>query len=734
MTRGRWLAVILGALLLLCVAAFGLLFTNPGEALLRRLAVWAIEKRTHETIEIARLEFHGDRVVLHEVHARAFDAEILDVDLSVRSLWRRGLKVDRLAVTGYRLRLEPGPAKKVEPRALPDFSIDALALEDGVVEAPASKLRIKGVALTGAVAHQGGLWRGSIALHGGLAEPIQAPLALTAEADATGEAQTARVQATAGKNRIDAQLSLPSMDRAGLARADGHVAVNVPAFSTSGFTYGPLTLEARLKRGQPRVRQLELELPGLRAVSGPPGDGVFSETVEVEDLATTSRALHALLGRTLPELGGHGALQIRFGQPGLTLEGQFTALAAGAVLGRGLKLGAHVPRVTQPDEGRLWLTAERVEVGSSQPLRSVRIDAKRGEGKTELNAALVHPVAASAHAVARDDGLIEQLMVRTAGAAWKATGGPAHVRLTRTGVTLEALALTDDNGQRVAVQGAWGEERKNVVLGLSRIRLERLPLPVGLGAAGLVDGEVKLARPAHGLEGTANLTLSQVRLAGLTEVSAQIATRIAATRIDGSITGSALEGAIAGRFNLPANLSRQGGVAAHVTIDGASLGRAWGVIEAHASKAIAGRLKDPSGRLNASVDVQGTWAEPRVKARLGVAGGAFTVEGAGRYAGLSIDALAEATEREVTLPHLVVRAADGSLEVSGTASRASGNRAFGYELKVAANHFPLLLEEPVLATLKAEVRGSATVERITSKVTITRLQIDRMTKAPAPGS
>ncbi|MBS1152762.1 MAG: hypothetical protein H6Q89_4460, partial [Myxococcaceae bacterium] len=193
-----------------------------------------------------------------------------------------------------------------------------------------------------------------------------------------------------------------------------------------------------------------------------------------------------------------------------------------------------------------------------------------------------------------------------------------------------------------------------------------------------VRGEVEASGPQLSLpslkvrtaQGSLDLSVSKARLEGLTDLSARLEARFADDRVAGSITGSALEGKVAGRFDVPASGSAKNRkLSAHFTLENASIAGVWKWVEGRVSKELASKVKDPAGKLTATVDLEGSAGEPKLKAQLAVDDGAITYVGADRFTGLTVRGEVEASGPQLSLPSLKVRTAQGSLDLSAGPQR-----------------------------------------------------------------
>jgi hypothetical protein len=739
----EWVGIVAGALAVLGLALFAFLFTTPGERLLKRVADNAMERGLHERVEIGGLEFHGDRVVLHQIEAKSFGANEVSVDVAVRSLLGGRLRLDALAMKGYRLRVQR-PAAQQQEGEVPDFAIDAISLKDGVLEVPSDtgdvQVRIEGISITGAIAHRDRRWTGDLKVNGQMTAPQQVPLMIAAGASAEGALQTARLVASAGASRIDASARLP-LDRRGrplLDQLDGTLELDVPSFRHADFTYGPVRASARFDRGQLQVDALQAQLPGLSAERDSSGQGAFSGVVRLQDLATTVKAIEALTGRATPALRGRGELRVRLDNPitsaGLAVKGTLPSLGWPGGEGRQVTLDGRVADLSRPTDGQLTANVAQVDVGSQQ-LKAISVEVKSERERGSLNATIAQPVKATlqveiAHAHDEKPVLLEKFVLTWPGATWTNTGPPGRIRVGETGVVIDSLTLAS-GAQKIALQGAWGPAQRDMSLSLTAIQLEGLPealLPKDLDPAGQVDGQLKVIRPRKQLEGSISLNVTQARLAGLTGLSARLNAHAVNGRVGGTVAGAALQGTVDGRFDLPMSGGPGAKVAASLTLENASVPSAWTLIEPRLSRETANRLKNPSGRLGAWLELTGTSAEPKLNARIALDEGELTVEGTGRFRAISVHGEADLTRRQIRIPSLLVRAEEGRLEISGSANRTDPSRPFQYRLKLAAERFPLPLEEPMQATFKANLDGTASAERITSKVSFSTLRLERLPK------
>jgi translocation and assembly module TamB len=322
----RVLALVIGVLAVLVGATMLLLQTNWGGERLRRQAVTQVNRQIEGHLDIGRLWFGGDRVVVWDVTLRDPDGELVaqlaraEVDVAPLRLLHKEVRVTDVIVDAPRLALvsEPPPrgsnlSRATAPRrpapAKPPapakgwgqdegwvIRLDRFRLNDGdasvVTRGPASPdRRLHVAALQSFMAARLGTGNGSFAFTFSLrGDSMLAPAgALAIAADGHGRGQgtvdDARLSVAFGEYldlqargraaKHDARLALDgsvlhgtvkvraAADPQRLETAESEVAIAIPAARVRGDSWGPLRFSAEVHRGVLEALELFAAVPGV---------------------------------------------------------------------------------------------------------------------------------------------------------------------------------------------------------------------------------------------------------------------------------------------------------------------------------------------------------------------------------------------------------------------------------------------------------------------------------------
>ncbi len=377
--------------------------------------------------------------------------------------------------------------------------------------------------------------------------PLRVPLALTAEAQASGPGYRVALHAAAARARLEVGADVepdgpsartvhaeaqhlhlaelfgkgPETDLAftlkgqasgnSWATAKGSLELNVPASRVRGAEVGPVEVAARVQGGRFDVSSLRAVLPGVElAGSGHGTERTLEGTLrlEVRDLAALRNALGDVLA--LPPLAGHGALRVELSghptHPGVKAEGHFATLAVGPLVAQRLELELRLPDVARPLDANASLAFELLSL-SGRALKDVHatLGTQARAVKLELTAAGgVHlEIAGTADADARGL-LVDTLALQFPEESWSLRA-PAAVRFDETRVEVERLELVSA-AQSIALTLRVARNRLEGALELAHLELARLPALVVPTSAKLA-GTVEATAAVHGDESHPDVTV-----------------------------------------------------------------------------------------------------------------------------------------------------------------------------------------------------------------------------------
>ncbi|HXI55814.1 MAG TPA: hypothetical protein VNO55_07130, partial [Polyangia bacterium] len=382
--RAALIAVcVLGALLTLVVIAVGgtllALRTDWGGERLRRQVVSRVNAQIQGNLEIKRLSFGGNRLVVWGVAVRDPEGQMVaqiartEVDVSLSRLLHKELRLTAVEIERPVLDLLAGeqglnlsralapqkPTKKKptapSPRTtkegwvvrLDRFALTGGALAFATAQADSRDTKVQFSELNLAVSLRYATGNGALDLKLKLDGDDQLapghPLRLALETSAHGDVYrfdgdgdllggSLRAHGTVDAHRLDS--------------ADAVIALAVPRQRLAGQEWGPFGIDATAHPGTPPTLNALLAIPGLElaartresnsadstaaapasaAASSIDGrlassiDGRLASSIDgrltVADLSLTGRALQALSGKAAPKLAGHGALTFALEQP-----------------------------------------------------------------------------------------------------------------------------------------------------------------------------------------------------------------------------------------------------------------------------------------------------------------------------------------------------------------------------------------------------------------------------------
>ena len=533
----RVLAGLVGGLCLLVGLTIVVLRSNWGGERLRRYAVTQVNEQIQGHLDIGRLVFGGNRVVVQDVHLLDPDGRFVasvaraEVDVALLGLLHQEVHIKAITVDtpvvdlvsapgGTNLARATAPRKHTPPKpAQPKTSkegwvirLDRFDLAGGnVIVATAAETSPTGkdggrsqtkahlaelrVHVAARYATGNGNLDLTLSLDGQSAQAPAGPLHLTAETHVRGQ----KVKLAADGALLGGTLmARADVEWHNLPAAQAQLKVDVPAISLASYTWGPLRIEGQAQPGVIPTLALLLDLPGvtLRGNGGGPegaanhgpaaGRFDFTARLTLSDLALTAKAVHAVGGGALAPLDGHGTVDVALGGP---MAGAPTSwngevkvdvprLVSGDTSLAALKLTARAQRLSaDPQEATLALTIPTVRTGKTV-VRGIDISAdwKKSAITAAAKVASPEPVTLALAARMDDDrqGLsLTRMDLTYPGTDW-ALDSAALVHFGGDTVSLEQFSLSARD-QTLAIDGRKEGQGITAHVALDRLRLEGLP-------------------------------------------------------------------------------------------------------------------------------------------------------------------------------------------------------------------------------------------------------------------
>jgi autotransporter translocation and assembly factor TamB len=371
---GRVAAIVLGIVVATLAFGVGSLMvvarTDWGGERLRRVAVARANQSIRGQLDIGRLRFGGDRLVLSDLSLRDPEGRVaarvarVEVDFRIAPLLRKEVRVTHARIEAPHVTALSGPdglnlARATEPRNKPApkppsppsnlldkegwvVRLDDLLVSDGELSvasttgkgAAAGDLReaihISGlhVDLSARYAIGNGATDLLLSLTGKSLRAPTGPEALSAEVRRHPAGSHVAVDGAllGGSLRIRGDVVGP---RADPAHTTLTASASLPRTKVAGFWWGPLRLEAAAAPDTTPRLDFLAAIPGLEltaVTAGPappplPNKGTEPFTIEarlaLSNLGTTGQAIERLMAGDLPALGGRGDLNV-------TIEGAAT--------------------------------------------------------------------------------------------------------------------------------------------------------------------------------------------------------------------------------------------------------------------------------------------------------------------------------------------------------------------------------------------------------------------------
>ena len=668
----RVLGGVVAAICLLVGLTIVVLKTHWGGERLRRYAVKNVNQQIQGHLDIARLTFGGDRVIVEDVQLRDPDGRFVgsvaraEVDVALTRVLHKELRVTGISVTTPVLNVvsgpdgsnlsraltprKPAPAKPSQPKTKEEgwvVRLDRFDLSGGLVtviagvENPAPKLRLQDLGVHASARYATG--NGNLDLNVGVeGQSVQAPagpLHLTAETHVRGT----HVKLSADGALLNGTvLARADLDTQHLAAASAHVAIDIPPSQLAGQAWGPLRVHADAAPDTVPVLALALDIPGvtLRGDGGPdsqaksgantsagPGAPLapfaFKARLNASDLALTAQAVHALTATAVAPLDGHGTVELTVGGPMAGAPASWSAavnvdvprLTTGDTVISALALKAHADRLARdPKDAMLALTVTSIHAGTTL-LRGVDVAGAWRDKDISLTAKVNGPEVVELTLGARMDDYwqgmtLTRLDLTYPGGDW-AMDTAALVGFGGDTLSLDDFSLSSQ-GQTLAIDGRKEGRAISAHVALEHLRLESLPALVvapAMHLGGELDVDVKASGTIEEPHVVAGLHLQRGRLHGFSKIDVKADATLADQRVDGTLDVDAPFAALAARYGVPIDVASDPDAPLDVQLDLTRLDLG------HALHA-AGSAARADGRLAAEVRATGSLSNPRVTATL----------------------------------------------------------------------------------------------------------------------
>lgn len=631
------------------------LATNWGGERLRRLAVSQVNKQIQGSLDIKRLSFRADKVVVWGVTLRDPDQQLVaqlaraEVDFAVMRMLHKEIRLTAFVIEaplltlmsdeqGLNLSRATAPRKKptlkqpASPKTTKEgwvMRLDRFDLTQGdltmtVASASSRETRVHLAGLRAFASVRYATGNGSLDLTLRLDGQSQlvptGPLRLACGATIRGESY-----------RFDADGELlggtlkahGNVDGHHLEDADGLIALAIPRQGLAGHDWGPLRIAAETHPSSVPKLDVLLAIPGLALAAKDRALPAFSVegSVTMTDLGLTAKATHALTGMALPALGGRGELTFGLGGPaadaqtgaqpagfGVRVKGSFESLSFGENVINRLQLLAETARLSsRPGSADLQLSIASVSAGTT--LRGIALAAKVREQDVSVTFGIEAPARIDASLAGRlDDDRhgfeLGNLVVSFPRGRW-ASEGTARLRFDDT-LSLSKLRLVSD-GQVLSIDGSKHADDIAAHLALSKLRLDRLPtilIDPALHVDGELDADIKADGQMAKPNVVARLDLRQARYQNFSKIDAQVAATLRDQKVDGTAGVKAPFLKANAEFKLPVDLTAPGApIALRLDVKHLDIGQVRRGAELPASG---------DGRLNLKLRLDGSADKPNI--------------------------------------------------------------------------------------------------------------------------
>ncbi len=652
--------MVLGCIVAVAALAVGttmlLLRTSWGGERLRRMVVSRVNEQIQGHFDIARLTFGGDRLALRGVELRdpagrlVADVAGIDVAFSVARLVRKEIRVTALHIDTPQLGLlsdaggtnltrataprREGPTRPPSPPRQKTASegwvvnvksivIDRGDVAVGVTPPGSSKgtdprLHLAALHFAGNVRYA--LGNGSLDLAARLdgesrVAPL-GPLGLTATAQIRGDDLRAEIDGRLLGGSIHVHTTMRGTH---IENASGAVALELPAFSLAGHTWGPLHVVGATQPGVPAV-DIGLALPGV-AFDGKGGGSdefTFDGKLTLNDLAVTTRAVADLTGRELPPIAGRGHLAVWCGGKMSNAPLSWSGRAKGAV--ERLRIGENtIDDVT--------LEARTAHVAKSPELADLEIHvASIRAGTTKLGAialsVAVRGQALSAKASVASPEAVELTLTGTLDtephslaltfftlqlpdARWS-TEGTAHIGYGER-LSLSAFRLRSE-GQTIAIDAAKTGDFIDARLAVQNLRLALLPrmlVDPSLHLGGMIAADVRADGTVAEPHVVARVDLEGGRARNWSRVDANLRATLAGGQVNGTTKVEAPFASLDAAFQLPVAVATPG-APLDVRLDIARLDLG------ELMRGVTAKAAPVDGRMTLHLELTGTADQPKL--------------------------------------------------------------------------------------------------------------------------
>jgi|GEM_PF-2088810 len=682
----RVLGAVVAVVCLLVGSTIVALKTHWGGERLRRFAVTRVNGTIQGHLDIARLSFGGDRVVVEDVQLRDPDGRFVgsvaraEVDVALMRVLHKELRVTAIDVKTPALDIVSGPQgsnlaralspRKKKPPEAPQpkttkegwvVRLDRFDLTGGTIrmvnggETTSTKVQLADLGVHAGARYATG--NGNLDVNVGVdARSVEAPagpLHLVAETHVRGQQVRLSADGTMLGGTLVARADVNGQD---LPNAKAHVAVDVPATTLAGETWGPLLVHADAAPGTVPRLALAVDVPGikLRGDGGPPPgtaagkqdvngstgqigardandkaaaakDAVFAfkARLDATDLAVTAKAVRALTASELAPLDGRATVDVTLGGPMANAPASWSGalnvdvprLTTGETTIAGLAVKAHADRLARdPKDAMLALTITSVRSGKTN-VRGIDVSGAWRDKDISLAAKVAAPEVATLTMAARMDDYwqgmtVTRLDLTFPGGDW-AMDSAALVGFGGDTLSLDDFSLSSQ-GQTLAIEGRKEGRAISAHLALEHLRLDALPalfVDPALRLAGELDVNVKASGTIEEPRVVAGLHLQRGRVKGFSKIDLKADATLAGTRVDGTLDVDAPFAALAARFGLPTNVAEDPEAPLDLRLD---LSR----LDLSQTLRAAGSPARADGRLTLALRATGSLANPRVDATL----------------------------------------------------------------------------------------------------------------------